>query len=259
MSSFMSTDIINDCPNINYYSLECNNEGWRRLEFPKLPLYLSMVSCSLSIVGSILTILPYILWKDIRTGVRKIITFLAIADFFTAFGYMMGNINYLIFFGDSEHNYLEACKSFGTICEIQSYISSWSSSSSFLWTSILALYLYWTIVKGSMWTVNKYFPLYHVLSWGGPILVMFPLLVAGKLGYSLFASGTWCFIRGSLETDFNVNYKMEPWTIAYILLGGKALEIFTYLWVILFYSGIFCTIKRKVYNYFYFMITKCGF
>lgn len=234
-----------DCPASGF---QCRNEDWKLPEFGEVPFYLSLTSCLLSVFGSILTVLPYILWKDIRTGVRKIITFLAIADFFTAFGYIIGNINELYFKSNSKSDYQDACKTFDTVCEIQSYISSWSSMSSFFWTSILALYLYWTIVKGNMKKVNKFFPIYHILAWGSPVLVVFPLLVFGRLGYSLFASGSWCFIKGDLDTGFTDGdyYRMSAQTIFLILLGGKALEIFTYIWVIIFYGTIFINIRKKV-------------
>ena len=231
------------CPNVNR---TCQN-GTQSFYYGKSPAIAAIVSCSLSILGSFITILPYILWKDTRTGIRRIITFLAVADFFTACSYIMGNINYYVFHSKRlEIGNNHACIHFDEICQIQSYISSWASYSSFWWTSILALYLYWTVVKGDIKRGEKYFPLYHVLSWGSPILVMLPLLVTGSLGYSFVAAGGWCFIRGSQISDSQDYTNLNITEVLMILAGGKAFEIGTYVWVLLLYGGIHCNIRKKV-------------
>lgn len=38
-------------------------------------------------------------------------------------------------------------------------------------------------------------PLYHILAWGVPILVVFPLLCFKKLAYAPFVSGVWCYME----------------------------------------------------------------
>lgn len=239
--------ISTDCPtgwtDAHNVSMFCK-PGQHPFIYGHGPAYASLISSSLSVVGSILTILPYIIWRDIRTGIRRIITFLALADLFTASGYIMGNVNYFMFQKSFRTENPNACSDFDTFCQIQSYISSWSSCSSFWWTSILALYLYWTVVKGEIKKGDRYFPLYHVLSWGSPILVMFPLLATGSLGYSIVAAGGWCFIRDGTDVT-NLDYK----TLLKILFGGKAFEIATYIWVIIVYGGIWCNIHRKVCIY----------
>lgn len=214
------------------------------LQIGQMPTIITLVSCSLSVVGAILTILPYLLWKDIRTGLRKIITFLAIADLITALGYIMGSVNYFIY-----HKRIEAgektehaCTKFDEVCQIQAYITSWSSLSSFWWTSILALYIYWTVVKGEFQVVNKLFPIYHIIAWGSPLLTMLPLLFTGSLGYSRFAAESWCFIKGDHGRDYSLSFM----TIVKTFAGGKAVEIGTYLWVIALYTTIHYNIRKKV-------------
>lgn len=243
-----------DCP--GSYVHKCSNDSQYRLpDFGKGPLAVSLVSCSLSVVGSIITILPYLLWKDVRTGLRRVITYLAIADFFTASGYIMASINYIVYNRKTNHmkssnSKGEPCTRFDEVCQIQAYISSWSSYSMFWWTLLLALFFYWAVVKGGTKKVEKYFPLYHVLSWGSPILVMFPLLATGSLGYSLFAAGGWCFIGGDSEVETTTSsfakYSLSFPNILKILAGGKAFEIFTYVWIIAMYFYIRCRVRRKV-------------
>jgi G protein-coupled receptor 157 len=183
-----------------------------------------------------------------RSGVREVITYLALADLLTAGGYIIASINYLVYYAENAGQVgvissESSCVAFDSICQIQAYITSWSSYSSFWWTIILSLYLFGTIVVGNMKQVNRLFPLYHVIAWGTPIIPMFPLLATHSLGYSLFAAAGWCFIRG--DRNISPTYSLNAGTVAKILVGGKALEIFTYLWVVIIYIVIKFDIRKK--------------
>ena len=175
-------------------------------------------------------------WKDIRTGSRSVITFLAIADFCTAFGYIMGSFNYLIYYHDEQKD----CSTgiFDDVCTIQSFITSWSSISSFFWTVALAFYLYLTLVHTKIFLANKLIPLFHVVNWGFPILICLPLLLTWQLGYSPYAASTWCFIRKN-----NNNHLVS---VGVILVAGKIWEILAYVLVIGLYAAIKCHIRKQV-------------
>ena len=206
------------------------------LPFPSpSPLLFSVLSC----LGSLLIIFSYWRWKDIRTGSRSVITFLAIADFFTAFGYIIGSSNYIAYYGDYENTL--RCAKFQEICEIQSYITTWSSLSSFAWTCALAIYLYFTVVRKRIALALKIIPFFHVIAWGVPIAICLPLLIRGKLGYSPFAVSTWCFIGSAMESS-----KLDAETIGLIFLAGKGFEIFTYILVVVLYIVIKCHIWKEV-------------
>ena len=237
-----------DCPGAYGEDVSCVDSNDLMPVFGFAPVYLSLCSCIASMIGSVLMIVPYILWKDIRSGLRKIVTYLAVADFFTAFGYTIASFNYMHYHNEKDEDYPEACRTFSAVCQIQAYISSWASLSSFWWTAILAYYLYSTIIKGNTNVLNKWFPFFHVLVWGSPILVMFPLLLTDSLGYSLFSAGGWCFISGDRHTGHTrfYNYDLSWPTIVKILAGGKAIEIATYIWVIVLYGMIYCNLRAKV-------------
>ena len=213
----------------------------------KTPSYVSLASCTLSCLGSLLIVYSYWRWKDIRTGSRSIITFLAIADFFTAAGYIIAAGNYLTYFGEYEAT--PQCVVFQQICEMQSYITTWSSMSSFAWTSALALYLYLTIVHGRILLANNLIPLFHVIAWVLPIVICLPLLLMGRLGSSTVASANWCFISGKHTdtqdpVDFDHHVPLD--IILLIFVAGKLWEIITYVLVIVFYSLIKRHIRREV-------------
>lgn len=240
---------VPDCPD-SYGDSSCYGADYKKPIFGYLPVAVSLFSCSLSVLGSIITILPYILWEDVRkSGIRRTITYLAIADLFTASGYIMASINYLVYQRNKD-SHPNACRNFDYVCQVQAYIASSASYCSFWWTSILALFFYWTVVKGDTKKGDKYFPLYHILSWGSPILVMLPLLATSSLGYSLFSAGGWCFIKGQSEIDYNTGvfsgYSLDYLTVIKTLAGGKAFEITTYIWVIVFYVLIQYNIRKKV-------------
>ena len=152
LNKLSSVDIA-DCPG-SYGDDNCKHDNWVKPIFGFTPVVFSLISCSASVIGSILTIMPYLLWKDIRTGIRAIITFLALADLITASGYIMASFNYITYYNEintaDEDTKVRACIKFDKVCQIQAYISSWSSLSSFWWTCTLAFYIYWTVEKGDL-------------------------------------------------------------------------------------------------------------
>ena len=78
------------CPGANF---NCT-DGRVNFDIGRIPTYFSIVSCSLSCLSSILIVVAYLSLKEIRKGAQKIITLLAITDFFTAFGYLIAAGNF---------------------------------------------------------------------------------------------------------------------------------------------------------------------
>ncbi|XP_064385388.1 G-protein coupled receptor 157-like [Halichondria panicea] len=197
----------------------------------------SIVSSSLSCLGSLLIVFSYWKWKDIRTGSRSVVTFLAIADFFTAFGYIIGSANFVIHNGKPPGS--SSCVQFNMVCKIQSFITSWSSLSSFLWTAALALYLYCTIARNRVVLASKLIPYFHVICWGAPILICLPLLISEKLGHSPYAAATWCYIA---QPPSQYDDGLAKDTVLWLFLGGKFWEILSYFLVV----GLYIAIKVQV-------------
>ena len=174
-----------------------NSSSVSEFSLGPVPCYFGIVSNTLSCVGSLLIISLYVAWRDLRdNAAQSIITFIAIADFFTAFGYAIGSINLLSYLYNDfiVKPDLERCNVFKNVCEIESYIVVWATMSSYCWTIILSLYFYFSIAHNRSMT-KKLMPLYHVLAWGGPILVAFPLLCFKSLQYAPFMPGLWCYME----------------------------------------------------------------
>ena len=217
------------------------------------PSIVAIISCTLSIFGSLVIVYVYARWKDLRTGSRSIVTFLAIADLFTALGYVFGSTNYVHHYGDAENTH--ECMRFNTACQIQSFVTTTSSMCSFAWTSILAIYLYMVIVRAKISLANRLMPLFHVIAWAAPLLITLPLLITGKLGYSPYAASNWCFIKDSLPND-NTRYlcgHLNYEVMLLVLVGGKAWEIMTYVLVIVLYTAMKWHIHEVSFTFNYFL------
>lgn len=198
-----------------------------------VPSYVAIVSSSLSCLGSLLILVAYFVLKDMRTGAQKIITLLAMADLFSALGYIVGSINFLVHFNKSDG---KTCETFQMLCESQAIITSWSSLCSFAWTFILAFHFFMVTVLKRVSLASKLIPLYNVIAWGGPLLIVVPLAMLGKLGYAPYAASNWCFVKDN--NWYSSSLEQDGETILIIFLAGKLWEILTYISVTVFFIGI---------------------
>lgn len=212
------------CPQ-NY---ECPN-GLVSFSIGKVPSYLNIASSSLSCMGSLLILLTYLVLPNMRTGAQKIITLLAIADFFSSLGFLLGSVNFLAY--KSLYN---DCGLFATLCEVQSFITIWPNMCSYYWTTILAFYFFLVIVYNKGQLAAKLIPLYNVIGWVGPLLVEFPLLITSKLGYTHYGTSNWCFIKMDKVGPLTENPKL----ILIMFFACKFWEISSYIAVFLLYTGI---------------------
>lgn len=205
------------------------------------PSYVSLVSSVCSCLGSLLIILAFLTLPEIRTGAQKLITLLSIADFFTAFGYFMAAINFLVHFDTNPSNgRTSKCGPFQTVCEIQSFITTTSSLCSFLWTTLLAVYFHVVIVNKQTVFSKKAFVLCNLFAWGLPLIITIPLLIRRKLGYTPYAASNWCFIK---DTEFKP-LTDKPEIIGLILVAGKFWEITCYVLVTVLYISIAVSINK---------------
>lgn len=208
-----------------------------------VPSYIGIVSDSLSCVGSVAMVLIYLAWKDIRKrGAQSIVTFIAIADFFTALSYFSGSVNILTHYNVTDE---QKCKEFATVCEIESYILTVAGMSSYLWTIILAFYFYniTSSRRSNREAATKLMPIYHLIAWGIPVLVAFPLLCTGKLPFAPFVGGLWCYVtvHGSFQ-------HVEPFSEKHIAVAVsvKLPEFFAFVIIVLLYSATVINIRRQV-------------
>ena len=201
---------------------------------------LAILSSSASVIGCLLIILTYVCWKDFRTTARSILVFISIADLFTASGYVAGSAVYLHYKVydkmNATHNHVGG--NYDLTCAWQSFVTTSSSIASFFWTTILAFYLYMTIVYKMYRFVRRLMPVIHLVSWGVPLVLCTVAMTQGWLGpASDDTSVSWCFI----------SYR-EPrgWHPTGQLLLGKGWEMVSYILVIFFYSATKIFIELEV-------------
>ncbi|XP_062397594.1 G-protein coupled receptor 157 [Sardina pilchardus] len=170
-----------------------------------------LISCALSFLGSLLIILTYIIWADLRTTPRKLLVFLSVADLLSAVSYAYGV--WKIFDGDSLD------------CIVQGAISTFANTSSFFWTVAIAIYLYIFIVKSSQRLADSLVLYFHLVSWGLPLGITVAALCLHKIGYDASeVSVGWCWVSIKAEDH-----------VLWMLLTGKIWEFLAYVMLPVFY------------------------
>ena len=128
--------------------------------YDKDVVLMSVISCSLSVIGATVIIATYFILPEIRNFTRKLVVCLTVADLLTALGYIVSAFGIIINndSGDDEK-----------ICKIQSTITTYSSLVSFFLTSIIAVYIFDTVTtKKDRLASNRWLVVFNVLSWGLP-------------------------------------------------------------------------------------------
>lgn len=214
--------------------------------------YITMVSSVISMLGSALIILTFILWRDIRTVARAIVVFLSIADFFTAAGYLFGATVYLRYklHANESDESDESERTYRDLCEVQSFITTTFPISSFLWTAHLATYLYVAIVNAKPQLAKKLVIIFHITGWGIPLAICIPAVATGHLGSANSrTSVSWCFVTfNSTYPGSNSELRERlAYYYGFEFLCGKFWEIATYFVALALYISVKVVLRiRKV-------------
>ena len=225
----------------------CHDEDRVSFDVGRLPTYFSIVSSSLSVVGSLLIFVVYFRLKERRNTAQKIITLLAIADLFTALGYLLAAWNFLVHFEEEE---ISTCLNvFQPVCAIQSYITTWSSLCSFGWTCALALHFYLVLSPSKKHLPTKILVYENIVAWLLPIAIVLPLLYMDKLGFTLHAASNWCFIKNANFYHGSSNDNLDSLTIGLMLVGGELWEILSYVFVVLMYGLTRHKLRKQVCHF----------
>ena len=213
---------------------------------------LTVISGVLSIFGSSLIIVSYLLWKDIRKSTaRTILLFLAIADFLTAVGYLWSATLYLIMFSSVYNNNSNtnaingSLNNFHLACKIESFWDTYFPLVSFFWTAHLAIYFVVTLVFLKPELAKKLMIPFHLTAWLIPLIICIVGVSTEWLGPNAkngsneiedATAGAWCFV--SSKNVFNITrnslYKINLYYGMEVVFG-KGIEIAVYLIVIVCY------------------------
>ena len=190
-----------------------------RSEITVVVQVITMISCCLSMIGSCIIVITYLIWKDIRTQSRQHLVFLSVTDFLAALGFFYG--------------ILEDFRNNSPGCIAQSGLTTFSNTSSFFWTVSIAVYLYITIVQSNAIFADRLTPVFHVISWGVPLVIVISALAAQGLGYDdSFISVGWCWV------DLK-----HPQFLLWMLMTAKVWEFIAYIILPVLYF----LIRRHIY------------
>ena len=212
---------------------------------------LCILSCVLSIIGCFAILYSYIRWSEARTLARLIVMCIAVADMFSASGYLvmssyflsigvLGNTyNRSFIYEDPQYSLLRG------LCSAQSLITTTSSNWSFWWTTTLAVHMYLGFVWNKWAFSKRIFPVYFFLCWGIPLLYSIPAMATGWLGLGCsHVSVTWCFV--GIHYPHRCDYWLHNLLEA---VEGKLWEISAFLIILVLYIRIWIqlvTVRRKV-------------
>lgn len=182
-------------------------------DFTEDVLAISAISCFLSIVGGVIIFASFILIPEIRNYARKLVVCLTIADVISAVAYLVSVIRYTNT-GDIEEE--------DVLCEIQSFVTTYSSIVSFCLTSIIAIYIFDTVINktdrlgSTCWLV-----IFNLISWVFPGTIAVSALVNKVLGSdrtNTGGTGPWCWISTNTTNP-----------VTWMVVAGKGWEIACYL------------------------------
>ncbi|XP_062594281.1 G-protein coupled receptor 157-like [Saccostrea cucullata] len=213
------------------------------VSLPGSVLICTIVSSSLSIFGAVLIFVTYCIVTVAKNQTRRLLVYLTIADLLTAVGNLMGAVRYTL---RDESEYINKrdqmavnCTNTDQICVIQSSITTFSSLASFFWTNIIMVHILMTLISQREWSRFFIKVLYHLVSWGVPLVITFLAASMQALGEDFsISSGPWCWIKGCLKPGE---------VIFWMTFTGKGWEILTYFLTMTFYILMkFYMIKKKM-------------
>ena len=173
----------------------------------------SMASCALSIVGSLLIIVSFLCFKELRSLGRQILVNISAMDLGVAIANLVGAAVYF-----DAHYHLDSPKNCTTkdapvhfasvngtmmcpesftidgLCISQAFFSFYFTYASILWTNSLACYLYFRIVHSNTNLARHSLRFSYVFCYLLPLFLCVWLLMVNKLGYSPYESSGWCSI-----------------------------------------------------------------
>ena len=147
------------------------------------------LSAGLSVLGCVLILITYICYSEIRTVSRHIVVCISIGDL------LVTSSNCLAIAISPEVNSIVS--EFDNVsCTLQSFVGTTAVLWSFLWTMVLAFYLYIDLVKGAQAFGKKLiWPWAHLFCWLIPLGINLAGLFLHKLGNSADRNTAgWCWI-----------------------------------------------------------------
>ena len=203
--------------------------------------YVSMVACILSSIGSFIIILSYLLIRPIRTKVREILVHLSVMDL----TYSLANLFGLLMNYDNHIREMpRSCEPklthpYDIICKVQGGVAFYATISSLLWTSGIAVYLYFRVVVNKDKVIKVVVLLLYITCWGIPITLTIWVLLVNAIGYDYYSSGGWCALKQSSQSS-------HLGDVVIVIFNNDLWIILTTILVVMLCGFIHFHIKKQV-------------
>ena len=210
-----------------------NFSMWQNFSLGHLNQAIFLFSAVLSVFGSLLILITYNAYKNIQSPARHIIACLSLADLVT----VLAN-SYGVFTRPNEYGEIT--------CILQSFIGGGAAMSSYLWTMVLAIYLYVGLVKDNSEIVEKLLhPWFHLLCWLLPLGINIVALFLNKLGNGKDrTSSGWCWIKYIPSEE-----RLDQFI--WMIIDGEGILVLTLIVTFVLHIRIKIHLKKKVRNYVY--------
>lgn len=205
------------------------------------------VTCFLSLLGSLLIILSYVLFKDLRTSARLILVHLSVADFGVAAANLFGEAYHF------DHHFnrslsLLTPRSLDRLCKAQAFVAHYCTISSVLWTMALAAFMYTVVTKLKSSTVitDKGFMRFcYVFCYGMSLLVSVWMICTDRLGFSPYDTAGWC---GSIIHKLEPHEDEHRHPIDYMtaVFGYDVWIVLTFVFIIVTYLSLHFYMREEV-------------
>lgn len=195
---------------------------------PDWTLSLCGIGASLSILGAIAIFSSFVKLPEIRNFTRRLLTYLTVADFLSAIGYLVGLARYAALV-----QHANTPPGRDKLCIAQSFSIIFSNLASYLWTIVIAYHIFISYMCETDATSKKIPHIfYHITCWGVPAIVAITAASCDVLGEDNSITPTpWCFLRADMGHE-----KMVVWAFGVAV----AWELFTYLTTTLLYLSLKC-------------------
>jgi len=179
-----------------------------------------VVTCSLSIVGSVFIVISFALFKDFQSSQsRRLLVILSLCDLLTAIAYLMR-------IGKMPDPGIDT-----TRCHVQSALNIFANQASFFWTDFIALFVFLSRKYG-MKVASRFIPYFHIISWGLPLISVTFVMGFGAWGYDGGkATADWCWIKADASSYWHV-------------IAGKGVEWSSCILITIIYILVFLDLRK---------------
>jgi len=151
-------------------------------------LYINYVTSFLNLVGSLFTIITFLVFKEARNEGTKLVFFLSLSDLCSA----VGASGFWHWFINGEQN---------LYCKISASILQFGLVASIIWGFIIGLYMFLVVYKNMEFEqVQRFSVLFHFIGWGYPIVSAVIPLIENQYAPVIpkpLDIKAWCWIAGN--------------------------------------------------------------